>query len=57
MEKNGQSLLKYQQVKAYLMQKMEQGEISYGEKLPSENELALQFKISRQTVRQAMGEL
>lgn len=57
MKKNEQPLLKYQQVKAYLLQKMEHGEISYGEKLPSENELALQFKISRQTVRQALGEL
>lgn len=31
--------------------------ISSGDKLPSENELAEQYSLSRQTVRQSIGEL
>ncbi len=36
---------------------METGAYQYGDKLPSENELAIRFGVSRQTVRQAVGVL
>ncbi len=48
---------KHQQLKDYLKNQILRGEISPGEKLDSENSLASLFKLSRHTVRQALGEL
>ncbi len=46
---------KYQQLTDYIMELIEKGGLAPGEKLASENELARQFGISRQTVRRAVG--
>ncbi|MDF2522884.1 MAG: araR2 [Clostridiales bacterium] len=48
---------KYQQLKDYLIQTIKTQELHAGEKIPSENELAEKFEISRHTIRQAIGEL
>lgn len=48
---------KYRQLKAEIMTWLENGRWKAHEKLPSENELAAQFGLSRQTVRQTLGEL
>jgi GntR family transcriptional regulator of arabinose operon len=48
---------KYSQLKEHLKELIRDGELSPGEKLPSENDLARRFKLSRHTVRQALGEL
>jgi len=48
---------KYLQLKAELVNLLEKGKWKAHDKLPSENELAGQFGISRQTVRQTLGEL
>ena len=51
------ALPKYSQLKEHLKGRMQQKEIAYGEQLPSENVLAGQFKMSRHTVRAALGDL
>jgi GntR family transcriptional regulator of arabinose operon len=51
------SLPKYSQLKEYLKEQMQQGEILFEQQLPSENILAKQFKMSRHTVREALGDL
>lgn len=48
---------KYYQLKEYLKGLMQRGELIPGNQLPSEHMLASQFKLSRHTVRQALGEL
>jgi len=48
---------KYEVVKNYLKHLMKENELLFGEKLPSEHELMEKFKISRHTVRQALGDL
>lgn len=48
---------KYQQLKEYLINLIETNELTNGNKIPSENELAEKFHISRHTVRRAIGEL
>ncbi|MEO3944120.1 GntR family transcriptional regulator [Gorillibacterium sp. CAU 1737] len=48
---------KYKQLKRELLTQMQNGRRKPGDMLPSEFELADQFGMSRQTVRQAMGEL
>jgi GntR family transcriptional regulator of arabinose operon len=48
---------KYRQIVQELRAWMESGEIGPGDKLPVETELAGKFRVSRQTVRQAVGEL
>ena len=48
---------KYTQLKEYIKDRILRGELSPGEKLASENDLARQFSLSRHTVRQALGEL
>lgn len=48
---------KYSQLKDYLKEEMRLGKIAADEQLPSENMLATQFKVSRHTVRQALGDL
>lgn len=48
---------KYQKLKEHIVGIIKAHELKSGEKLPSENELAEKFVISRHTVRQAIGEL
>lgn len=48
---------KYYQLKEHLKSLMQRGELVPGNQLPSEHMLAKEFKLSRHTVRQALGEL
>lgn len=48
---------KYQSLVSWIKNKIEAGELKYGEKLYSENELSEMFSFSRQTVRQAINVL
>ncbi len=48
---------KYLQLKEEVLSWIAGGRFRPGDKLPSENELAEQFNLSRQTVRQSIGEL
>ncbi|QJD87077.1 GntR family transcriptional regulator [Cohnella herbarum] len=48
---------KYLQLKEEILSWIAGGRYRPGDKLPSENELAEQFSLSRQTVRQSIGEL
>lgn len=48
---------KYLQLKEEILSWIAGGRFRPGDKLPSENELAEQFELSRQTVRQSIGEL
>ncbi|MDO3408922.1 GntR family transcriptional regulator [Saccharibacillus sp. CPCC 101409] len=50
-------LPKYVVLKNELLHRMESGRLSPGSQVPSENEIAEQFSLSRQTVRQAFSEL
>lgn len=50
-------LPKHSQLKEYLKKLIRQGDIGFNEQLPSENNLAQQFNLSRHTVRQTLGEL
>lgn len=47
----------YQQVKNYLIRKIEQHDYNEGDKLPSERELSDKFQVSRMTARNALLEL
>jgi GntR family transcriptional regulator len=47
----------YQQIKALLVQGLQNGEWSPGQAIPSEMELAARFKVSQGTVRKAIDEL
>lgn len=49
--------IKYRQIQKYLKSRIQQGVFKVGEYLPSENELCLQFSITRTTVRKALEEL
>lgn len=51
------SLPKYHQLKEYLCDQMRRGELAPGDQVPSEYTLAKQFKLSRHTVRKALGDL
>ncbi len=44
---------KYVQIQNYILQKIESGEYTAGDKIPSEIELARQFDVSRLTVNTA----
>lgn len=48
---------KYLQLKEYLKGMILRGEIAPGSQIPSEHTLAKEFKLSRHTVRQALGDL
>lgn len=48
---------KYVQLKEFIRNCIESGELAPGKKIYSENELASRFGISRHTVRQAVGEM
>lgn len=50
-------LPKYHQLKEHFRKKIRAGEIAPGERLPSETELVRKFRLSRDTVRKAFGEL
>lgn len=50
-----QKELKYFKLMEDLKDKILKGEIKAGDKLPSENELSAQYKVSRQTVRKALS--
>lgn len=50
-------LSKYEQLVAYLHQKISQGEYKPGDRIESEHQLAARFGYSRQTVRQALSTL
>ncbi|WP_308635498.1 GntR family transcriptional regulator [Paenibacillus silvisoli] len=51
------ALPKYVQLKREILEWIEAGKLRPDEQMPSENEIAEQFGISRQTVRQTLGEL
>ena len=48
---------KYQNLINYIQEQITDGQLDPGEKVPSENQLAERFHISRQTVRKAIGTL
>lgn len=48
---------KYLHIKKEIQSWIEAGKFAANEQLPSENELSMQFQMSRQTVRQAIGEM
>lgn len=47
----------YYQLRRYISDRIESGELKPGDRLPSESKLVSRFGISRTTVRQALGEL
>jgi len=47
----------YQQIKVLLLQSLQSGEWKSGAAIPSEQDLALRFKVSQGTVRKAIDEL
>lgn len=47
----------YVKIRESLREKIERGDLAQGMKLPSEDELALQFGVSRMTVRQGIADL
>ncbi len=51
------ALALYQQVKDHIVRKIQDGSWRAGDRLPSENELVLQFGMSRMTVNRALREL
>ncbi|MBN1775344.1 MAG: GntR family transcriptional regulator [Clostridiales bacterium] len=55
--KIGPNIPKGEMVKRYVRHLLKDDIITYGEKLPSEHDLMEKFQVSRQTVRQAFGEL
>lgn len=55
VEKDKNNQLKYLQIMEDLKKQIVAGEIQAGDKLPSENELAARYKVSRQTVRKAIA--
>ncbi|WP_174807143.1 GntR family transcriptional regulator [Paenibacillus ehimensis] len=54
---NNRRIPKYIQLKNELLSWFESGKLQRGKQIPSENEIAEQFGMSRQTVRQTFGEL
>lgn len=54
-QKIPQKELKYYKLMDDLKEKILSGEIHAGDKLPSENELSMQYQVSRQTVRKALS--
>jgi GntR family transcriptional regulator/GntR family frlABCD operon transcriptional regulator len=49
--------LKYKEVLVYLKEQIQRGKYNIGDYLPSENELCIQFNITRTTARKALEEL
>ena len=54
---NQNLLPRYQQIKHFILDKIECGEWPESRKVPSENELCQQFSVSRMTARKALQEL
>ncbi len=54
MEKTSQKQLKYYQIMEDLKEQIFSGRLHAGDKLPSENQLAQTYQVSRQTVRKAI---
>lgn len=54
---NDRKIPKYLQLKNELLSWLQSGKLRPGQQFPSENEIAEQFGLSRQTVRQTFGEL
>lgn len=54
---SGKRIPKYVQLKQEICSWLESGEIKANAQLPSENEIAARFGMSRQTVRQTLGEM
>ena len=48
---------KYTQTKAFILRMIDEGPYESGSRLPTEAELAARFRVSRNTLRQAIGEL
>jgi len=48
---------KYMQIKQEIYEWIQTGKLKPGDRMPTENEIAEQFQVSRQTVRQTFGEL
>ena len=48
---------KYERIVSWIQEEIENGFLSRGDKLPSENDMMDRFGVSRQTVRRAMEEL
>ena len=46
---------KYEKIAEWIRNEVEAGALSLGDKLPPENELMVQFQVSRQTVRTALS--
>lgn len=57
MNKNHSTLPRYQQIKQFILDKIERGEWTEAKKVPSENQLCEQFSVSRMTARKALQEL
>lgn len=55
IEQNDKKQLKYFKLMEDLKEQIVSGQIQAGEKIPSENELAAQYQVSRQTVRKALA--
>jgi GntR family histidine utilization transcriptional repressor len=51
------SIPKFAMIKDYLIQKIERGDMEPGQRVPSENQLAEQFSVSRMTARKALREM
>lgn len=47
----------YRQVESELLRRIHDGELTPGQRLPTETELAAQWQVNRLTIRQAIGEL
>lgn len=48
---------KYEQVKKYLKEFIQQAELKYGDSMPTESELMAMFDVSRHTIRRALSDL
>ncbi len=47
----------YQEIKDFILARIHAGEWAEGDQVPSENELAREFKVARMTVNRALREL
>jgi GntR family transcriptional regulator, arabinose operon transcriptional repressor len=56
-EEAGEALPKHERLRMQLLQQLQSGHLRPGDALPTENELAVSAKMSRNTVRQALAEL
>lgn len=52
-----QSVLQYERIKSFILAGIDDGDFESGERIPSENQLAQRFSVSRMTVNRAIKEL